>query len=97
MFDIGFWEIILIGVVALLVVGPDKFPGMIRDTARWAARLRRFIVDTKRDIEREIRFEDIEKDLTARKALENKSKLAPETNPQPSQSDTTTIDKQSPA
>lgn len=63
MFDIGFWELIIIGVVALLVVGPDKLPGLIRETARWFARIRKFVVETKRDIERQIDFDEIEKDM----------------------------------
>ena len=79
MFDIGFWEIILIAIVALLVVGPDKFPGLIRDLARWTVRIRRFVMDTKREIEREIKFDDIEKDLkTGIKGLDYKSAPAME-------------------
>ena len=39
MFDIGFWEIIVIAIVALLVVGPDKLPGLIRETSRPSAKL----------------------------------------------------------
>lgn len=65
MFDIGFWEIVIIAMVALLVVGPDKLPGLIKDVARWSRKIRRFVIDTKRDIEREIDLE-IEKDLPAR-------------------------------
>ena len=78
MFDIGFWEIILIAIVALLVVGPDKFPGLIRDLGRWTVRIRRFVMDTKREIEREIKFDDIEKDLkTGIKGLDYKPVPAP--------------------
>ena len=99
MFDIGFWEIIVIAIVALLVVGPDKLPGLIKETARWATRIRRFVVDTKREIEREIRFDDIEKDLTTRiNDLEDLAERAPDKEPeQKPSSDQGTIDKQAPA
>ena len=40
MFDIGFWEICLIGIVALVIVGPDRFPGMIRSVGYWMGRFR---------------------------------------------------------
>jgi sec-independent protein translocase protein TatB len=35
MFDIGFWELTIIGVVALLVIGPDKLPGIARTAGMW--------------------------------------------------------------
>ena len=100
MFDIGFWEIILVAIVALLVVGPDKFPGLIRDSARWVAKIRRFVMDTKRDIEREIKFDDIEKDLNSRiKRLDQKlaSTPAAETKTDPSEHEQKALDKQSTA
>ena len=72
MFDIGFWEIIIVAIVALLVVGPDKLPGLIRETARWAARIRRYVLDTKRDLERQINMDEIERGLKTDAAkLEN--------------------------
>lgn len=96
MFDIGFWEIILIAIVALVVVGPDKFPGLIRDAARWAVKIRRFVMDTKREIEREIKFDDIEKDLKASvKSLDYKP--APAAEKKPDTVDQPAIDKQSAA
>lgn len=98
MFDIGFWEIIIIAIVALLVVGPDKFPGLIRETARWGVRIRRFVVDTKREIEREVRFDEIEKDLTTRITdLEDLAEHAPDKKPEQAGSDQDAIDKQAPA
>ena len=98
MFDIGFWEIIVIAIVALLVVGPDKFPGLIRETARWTVRIRRFVVDTKREIEREVRFDEIEKDLTTRITdLEDLAEHAPDKQTEQKASDQDAIDKQAPA
>jgi|GEM_PF-1273598 len=62
MFDIGFWELVIISVVALLVVGPERLPGLIRDVGRWARAVRRFVVQTRQELERELQFDE-EKDL----------------------------------
>lgn len=62
MFDIGFWELAIISIVALLIVGPEKLPHLVRDAGRWIRAARRFIAQTKRDLEREFDFEE-EKDL----------------------------------
>lgn len=54
MFDIGFWEIILIAVVALLVVGPSEFPGLVRNIGRGLGKLRGFLSSVKSDLDYEI-------------------------------------------
>ena len=59
MFDIGFWELALIGVIALLVVGPDRLPAMARQAGLWVGRIRRYVSHVKDDIEREIRAEEL--------------------------------------
>lgn len=59
MFDIGFWELALIGVIALLVVGPERLPGMARNVGFWVGRFRRYVSHVKDDIEREIRAEEL--------------------------------------
>ena len=63
MFDIGFWELALIGVVALLVVGPERLPALARTAGVWVGRARRFIGSVKDDIEREIRAEELKQVL----------------------------------
>jgi sec-independent protein translocase protein TatB len=63
MFDIGFWELMLIGIVALVVIGPDRLPGVARTVGRWVGRARRFVSNVKSDIEREIRDEELRKAL----------------------------------
>jgi len=63
MFDIGFWELLLIGVVALLVVGPDKLPGLARTAGHWVGRTRRFVSSVKADIDREIAADELKKIL----------------------------------
>ena len=59
MFDIGFWELTLIGVIALLVVGPERLPAMARTVGLWVGRIRRYVSHVKDDIEREIRAEEL--------------------------------------
>jgi len=63
MFDIGFWELTMIGVIALLVIGPDKLPGVARTAGKWVGRARRFVGDVKSDIDRELKQEELRKAL----------------------------------
>ena len=44
MFDIGFWELAVIFVVALLVLGPDRLPAVARTGGRWASKARRTVL-----------------------------------------------------
>jgi len=59
MFDIGFWELTAIGVIALLVVGPERLPGMARTLGLWVGRIRRYVSHVRDDIEREIHAEEL--------------------------------------
>lgn len=59
MFDIGFSELVLIGLLALIVLGPKRLPEAARAAGRWMARLRRFIADVKRDFDRELHGEEL--------------------------------------
>jgi sec-independent protein translocase protein TatB len=63
MFDIGFWELAVIAVVGLLVIGPDKLPGVARKTGLYVGRFRRFVGQVKSDIDRELRQEELKKAL----------------------------------
>ena len=65
MFDIGFWELIIISIVALLVMGPEKLPGLVRDVSKWARTIRQFVSQTRSEIERELTLEP-DNDLMAR-------------------------------
>lgn len=63
MFDIGFFELVLISIVALLVLGPDRLPGAIRTMGLWIGRLRRSFNNVKNEIEREIGADEIRRQL----------------------------------
>lgn len=60
MFGIGFWELVVLLVVGLLVVGPERLPAFARETARWVRRIRRFTTDARREIERELALDEAE-------------------------------------
>jgi sec-independent protein translocase protein TatB len=61
MFDVGFWELMIIGVVALLVIGPERLPAVARTVGLWAGRGRRLLTSVKADIDREIRAEELKR------------------------------------
>lgn len=63
MTGVGFFEILVIGVVGLLILGPEKLPGALRTMALWIGRFRRSFDDIKRDIEKEIGADDIRRQL----------------------------------
>ncbi|HUJ88438.1 MAG TPA: Sec-independent protein translocase protein TatB [Burkholderiales bacterium] len=61
MFDIGFTELMVIGVVALIVIGPERLPGVARTIGHLAGRLQRYVADVKADISREMEFDELRK------------------------------------
>jgi sec-independent protein translocase protein TatB len=58
-FDIAFSELVVIGLIALVVLGPKRLPEMARAAGRWTARIRRFVEDVKRDMGSELRREEL--------------------------------------
>jgi len=63
MFNIGPLELLLIAVVALLVVGPERLPSAVRTTSLWVGRFRRNFYKIKADIERELNADEIKRQL----------------------------------
>ena len=61
MFDIGFSELVVIGLVALVVLGPERLPRVARTLGHLAGRLQRYVSDVKSDISREMEIEDLKK------------------------------------
>jgi sec-independent protein translocase protein TatB len=60
MFDIGFWEILLIAVVALIVVGPERMPKMIRVTGLWLGRAQASVQSIRSEIAKELRAQELQ-------------------------------------
>ncbi len=59
MFDVGFWELAIIAVIALLVIGPERLPKAARTAGLWVGRARRMVADVKADIDREVRQSEL--------------------------------------
>jgi len=70
MFDIGFFELVVVGVVALLVVGPERLPRLARTAGLWLGRARRTLATVKAEIDNELKAEEL-KEILAKQAREN--------------------------
>lgn len=84
MFEIGFSELLLVAVIGLLVLGPERLPSAVRTTSLWIGRLRRQFNEIRADIEREVGADEIRAQLRneqimeelreSRQALENSAR-----------------------
>lgn len=63
MFDVGFWELSIIAVVALIVIGPERLPKVARTAGHWIGRGRRFVANVKADIDKEIKADELKQIL----------------------------------
>lgn len=63
MFDIGFPELVVISIVALLVIGPEKLPETIRTISLWIGRVQRGFTNIRREIEQELGADEIRQQL----------------------------------
>jgi sec-independent protein translocase protein TatB len=61
MFDIGFSEMLIIAVVALVVLGPDRLPRVARPAGQWMGKLQRYVSDVKSDINRQMELTELRK------------------------------------
>lgn len=59
MFDVGFTELVLIGLVALLVVGPERLPELVRTAGRWIGRAQRVAREVRSELERDVGAREI--------------------------------------
>lgn len=71
MFDIGFGELLICLIVALVVIGPEQLPGTVRTVGLWIGRLKRSLRDTRSEIERQIGADDIRRQLHNEEILQN--------------------------
>jgi len=69
MFDVGFFELMLIGVVALLVVGPERLPKLARTAGMWLGKGKQMINSVKADIAQEMKAEELKKILEKQEQL----------------------------
>jgi sec-independent protein translocase protein TatB len=61
MFDLGFSELLVIGLVALVVIGPERLPKVARSAGQWLGKLNRYVSQVKQDIDRDIKLEELRK------------------------------------
>jgi len=64
MFDVSFGEMVIVGVVALIVVGPQKIPEVARTAGRWVGKFKRMSASFRADLDRELHTEELRKMLT---------------------------------
>lgn len=98
MFGISFGELLLVGLIALLVLGPDRLPGAARTAGLWVGRLKRSFNAIKQEVEREIGADEIRRQLHNEQvmALEQQNKglppnLTPASVSQPSQAPASSV------
>lgn len=70
MFDVGFWELALLGLILLLVVGPERLPKFARTAGLWIGRGRRMLGSMKAEIDREIKAQEL-KEILDKQARSN--------------------------
>lgn len=63
MFDIGFFELLLISIVGLLVFGPEQFLDAVRTTLHWVKKFRRSVDDVRLEVQRELHNDEILKQI----------------------------------
>jgi sec-independent protein translocase protein TatB len=76
MFEVGFWEIFLIFIVALVVVGPERLPGLVRTVGLWVGKARRIVTEVKDEVERELRLEELKHSISQQSHLDEMKQLA---------------------
>ena len=78
MFDIGGLELLLITVVALLVIGPERLPETLRTLGLWLGRLRRSFTAVKAEIEKEIGMDEVKRQLHNEAVMEEMKRIEQE-------------------
>ena len=61
MFDLSFWEILVIGIIAVIVVGPERLPGMAYTAGKWITKVKRFVANARAEVESEFNTAELRK------------------------------------
>lgn len=75
MFDIGFFELLVIAAVGLFVIGPEKLPETIRTCALWIGRIKRNLLETRHEIEQQLGADEIRRALHNEQVMRNLEKM----------------------
>lgn len=76
MFDVGFWEICVVGLVSLLVIGPERLPKAARIAGYWLGKTRNMVAAVKAEIKEELQAEELRQIIKKQGALEELHKAA---------------------
>lgn len=79
MFEVGFSEIIMVALVALLVIGPEKLPKVARMAGFWLGKTRRVIATVKQEINEELQAEELRQTLRNKSGVDELQKLLEDT------------------
>lgn len=79
MFEVGFWELVMVGLVALLVIGPERLPKAARLAGFWVGKTRSMIATVKAEIAEELQAEELRQTLREQADLEEVRQLMDET------------------
>ncbi|MCP8900793.1 Sec-independent protein translocase protein TatB [Gilvimarinus xylanilyticus] len=71
MFDIGFFELLVIAIVSLVIIGPERLPETVRSVSLWIGRLKRSLRETRSEIEKQIGADDIRRQLHNEEIMRN--------------------------
>ena len=83
MFDIGFPELVLVAIVGLLVIGPERLPEALRTLGLWLGRMRRSFHSVKAEIEKEIGMDEVRKQLHNEAVMEEMKRIEREVQGRP--------------
>lgn len=78
MFDVGFWELCLVGLVSLLVIGPEKLPKAARVAGFWVGKTRNIVASVKAEIKQELQAEEMRQILKEQSGIEEMNTLLEE-------------------
>jgi sec-independent protein translocase protein TatB len=79
MFDVGFSELCLIGLVSLLVIGPERLPRVARLAGYWLGKTQRIVASVKEEIKLELQAEEMRQIFKEQSGLEEAQKILDET------------------
>lgn len=83
MFDVGFSEMLLVGLIALLVFGPERLPKVARQAAMWVKKARAMASSVKQEIDRELQLQELKETLDQQKRQMEQIMLVDKLNPPP--------------
>jgi sec-independent protein translocase protein TatB len=69
MFEVGFWEMVLVGIVGLLVFGPEKLPRVARELALWVRKARSMVSSVKQEIDHELQVQELQESLDRQRKM----------------------------